>query len=246
MPGALDAPDLDDRARAASEQRPARVVPGSGRRHGARLHQGGLQRPDDPGALPRDRRRRSSATPTLEGLWHLGAEPIAKHDLLLHAARRRSGSRSRSSRTTASSIDRSLDSSRFRDRHRAGRRRVDRDGGRARRRRRPRTPHLRRALLDGKRVVVTGGTGSLGQVLVRRLLEGELGRARRRSSSSPAARRCSTRCGSPSSTAASRPTRSSTTRSATSGCTSASATSATTPPSSRCCGTPTSSSTPPR
>ena len=31
------------------------------------------------------------------------------------------------------------------------------------------------ALLDGKRVVVTGGTGSLGQVLVRRLLEGELG-----------------------------------------------------------------------
>jgi len=30
-------------------------------------------------------------------------------------------------------------------------------------------------LLAGKRVVVTGGTGSLGQVLVRRLLEGELG-----------------------------------------------------------------------
>jgi FlaA1/EpsC-like NDP-sugar epimerase len=31
------------------------------------------------------------------------------------------------------------------------------------------------ALLTGKRVVVTGGTGSLGQVLARRLLEGELG-----------------------------------------------------------------------
>jgi FlaA1/EpsC-like NDP-sugar epimerase len=30
-------------------------------------------------------------------------------------------------------------------------------------------------LLTGKRVLVTGGTGSLGQVLVRRLLEGELG-----------------------------------------------------------------------
>jgi len=30
-------------------------------------------------------------------------------------------------------------------------------------------------LLDGKRVIVTGGTGSLGQVLARRLLEGELG-----------------------------------------------------------------------
>ncbi len=30
-------------------------------------------------------------------------------------------------------------------------------------------------MLDGKRVIVTGGTGSLGQVLVRRLLEGELG-----------------------------------------------------------------------
>ena len=31
-------------------------------------------------------------------------------------------------------------------------------------------------LLDGKRVVITGGTGSLGQVLVRRLLTGEMGR----------------------------------------------------------------------
>ena len=30
-------------------------------------------------------------------------------------------------------------------------------------------------MLDGKRVIVTGGTGSLGQVLVRRLLEGEVG-----------------------------------------------------------------------
>jgi FlaA1/EpsC-like NDP-sugar epimerase len=30
-------------------------------------------------------------------------------------------------------------------------------------------------LLTGKRVIVTGGTGSLGQVLVRRLLEGEIG-----------------------------------------------------------------------
>lgn len=30
-------------------------------------------------------------------------------------------------------------------------------------------------MLDGKKVVVTGGTGSLGQVLVRRLLEGEIG-----------------------------------------------------------------------
>ena len=41
-------------------------------------------------------------------------------------------------------------------------------------------------MLTGKRVVVTGGTGSLGQVLVRRLLEGELGRAGARSSSSRA------------------------------------------------------------
>ncbi len=30
-------------------------------------------------------------------------------------------------------------------------------------------------MLDGKRVIVTGGTGSLGQILARRLLEGELG-----------------------------------------------------------------------
>lgn len=33
--------------------------------------------------------------------------------------------------------------------------------------------------LDGKHVVVTGGTGSLGKVLVRRLLSGEMGRPRR-------------------------------------------------------------------
>ena len=31
------------------------------------------------------------------------------------------------------------------------------------------------AVLEGKRVIVTGGTGSLGKVLVRRLLTGELG-----------------------------------------------------------------------
>ena len=30
-------------------------------------------------------------------------------------------------------------------------------------------------ILEGKRVLVAGGTGSLGQVLVRRLLSGELG-----------------------------------------------------------------------
>ena len=33
--------------------------------------------------------------------------------------------------------------------------------------------------LDGKHIVVTGGTGSLGKVLVRRLLGGEMGRPRR-------------------------------------------------------------------
>jgi FlaA1/EpsC-like NDP-sugar epimerase len=33
--------------------------------------------------------------------------------------------------------------------------------------------------LDGKRVLITGGTGSLGQVLVRRLLSGELGQPRK-------------------------------------------------------------------
>ncbi|MCV5753494.1 polysaccharide biosynthesis protein, partial [Escherichia coli] len=30
-------------------------------------------------------------------------------------------------------------------------------------------------MLEGKRVLVTGGTGSLGQTLVRRLLRGEVG-----------------------------------------------------------------------
>lgn len=33
--------------------------------------------------------------------------------------------------------------------------------------------------LEGKRVLVTGGTGSLGQVLIRRLLAGEMGRPER-------------------------------------------------------------------
>ena len=33
--------------------------------------------------------------------------------------------------------------------------------------------------LDGKHIVVTGGTGSLGKVLIRRLLGGEMGRPRR-------------------------------------------------------------------
>jgi FlaA1/EpsC-like NDP-sugar epimerase len=33
--------------------------------------------------------------------------------------------------------------------------------------------------LDGKRVLITGGTGSLGQVLVRRLLSGEMGKVRK-------------------------------------------------------------------
>ena len=33
--------------------------------------------------------------------------------------------------------------------------------------------------LDGKHIVVTGGTGSLGKVLTRRLLGGEMGRPRR-------------------------------------------------------------------
>lgn len=36
-----------------------------------------------------------------------------------------------------------------------------------------------KSLLEGKRVLVTGGTGSLGKVLVRRLLSGELGRPAR-------------------------------------------------------------------
>jgi len=33
--------------------------------------------------------------------------------------------------------------------------------------------------LEGKRILVTGGTGSLGQTVVRRLLSGELGRPSR-------------------------------------------------------------------
>ena len=54
-----------------------------------------------------------------------------------------------------------------------GRTSVGADGRRARRRR-PRTLS-EKLLLDDKKVVITGGTGSLGQVLARRLLEGEMG-----------------------------------------------------------------------
>jgi len=34
-------------------------------------------------------------------------------------------------------------------------------------------------ILDDKRILVTGGTGSLGQVLVRRILSGEVGTPRK-------------------------------------------------------------------
>ena len=49
---------------------------------------GGVQRPDDTGALPRVIADVVERHPALDGLWHVGAEPIAKHDLLVHAARR--------------------------------------------------------------------------------------------------------------------------------------------------------------
>jgi len=34
-------------------------------------------------------------------------------------------------------------------------------------------------ILEGKRVLITGGTGSLGKVLVRRLLSGEMGKPKK-------------------------------------------------------------------
>ena len=38
---------------------------------------------------------------------------------------------------------------------------------------------MKKKPLDGKRILVTGGTGSLGHVLVRRLLTGEMGKPRK-------------------------------------------------------------------
>ena len=63
---------------------------------------------------------------------------------------------------------------------------------------------------DGKRVLITGGTGSLGKVLVRRLLGGRDGRPGQGSSSSRATRPSSTSCGSSTSRRSRPPTRSST------------------------------------
>ena len=38
---------------------------------------------------------------------------------------------------------------------------------------------MKSIMLTGKRVVITGGTGSLGKVLLRRLLSGEMGKPKK-------------------------------------------------------------------
>ena len=73
-------------------------------------------------------------------------------------------------------------------------------------------------MLTDKRVLVTGGTGSLGQVLVRRLLDGERGAPGRGRRVLARRGQAARRCGSRSCTAGPRPTTSSTTRNATAGC----------------------------
>ena len=65
----------------------------------------------------------------------------------------------------------------------------------------------RKKLFNSKRILITGGTGSLGKVLLRRLLGEDAGN-RRRSLYSPAMRLSSTRYGLNTNTATPRPTRS--------------------------------------
>ena len=78
-----DASNIDDRQGAGDHQRPARVVPLPGARNGPRLHAAPCS------AVPPRRSYRAliadlvEGQEALEGVWHVGAEPIAKHDLLL-------------------------------------------------------------------------------------------------------------------------------------------------------------------
>ena len=171
----------------------------------------GLQRPDDAGALPR---------------------VIGDADRRHPRARRRSGTSapSRSTSTTFCTLLRDAFGAGRRDR--AGRHAViDRSLDSAALPRRtgwtpPTWPHMiaelagdapydarrsRASMLTGKRVLVTGGTGSLGQTLVRRLLDGRgsaCRRGRRLLARRGEAARHAARA---SSTARVRPTRSSTT-----------------------------------
>ena len=64
-----------------------------------------------------------------------------------------------------------------------------------------------RAVRRQKRILITGGTGSLGKVLVKRLLGGEMGDPANGSSSFPGTRPSSTSCGSSTSSGAPPPTR---------------------------------------
>ena len=102
----------------------------------------------------------------LGGLWHVAGEPIDKHDLLLRL-RDALDVRCDITPRDAPVINRALDS--------------PSDSSTP-----PGTvlPHWSRCsrstasmsdLLNGSRVLITGGTGSLGQTLVRRILRGELG-----------------------------------------------------------------------
>ena len=66
----------------------------------SRLPAGDLQRPDDPGARPQLLADLVERQPDLDGIWHVGAEPISKLDLLRRSCATRSSSTSRSSPTT--------------------------------------------------------------------------------------------------------------------------------------------------
>ena len=113
--------------------------------------------------------------PSLEGVWHVAAPAISKHDLLV-SLRDALDIPLEIEPDEATVIDRSLDDARFR-----------KTTGLSR----PTWESMISALatdplqydalrgepmLTGKRVLVTGGTGSLGSKLVRRLLHGDLGR----------------------------------------------------------------------
>ena len=147
-------------------------------------------------AMARWSARSAGAAPRLHGLWHVASEPISKYDLLVDLAKKLGRTTSRSCPDDDFFCDRSLRADAFLRRHRRiGRRRWDEMlaelAGQIRERQMsvgrlrvpgkcgllvPRVMSTFKTLdLTGKRILVTGGTGSLGQVLVKRLLGGQHG-----------------------------------------------------------------------
>ena len=167
-------PNIHDRPRAAWRTGTARVVHVPAWRLGQRLHPGHLLRPHHPRPRPCSYRVVSDQ-PALEGLMHVASEPITKFDLLTRINDAMSlGAEIHP--VNDPTIDRTLDGSRFAAataiRPPSWDKMIEELANDP-------TPsnqwRTQMGPLEGKRVLITGGTGSLGKVLVRRLLGGAAG-----------------------------------------------------------------------